>query len=64
MVIKLKGKIFDVGGEKPNVWIQYEGERYISLSINEELAKLLAKHLYEEVTIEISIKGLKEGKKE
>jgi len=64
MVIKLKGRIFDVGGQKPNVWIELEGERYLSLCIDEESARLLGEHLYKEVTIEISIKGLKEGKKE
>ena len=64
MVIKLKGKIFDVGGQTPNVWIELEGERYLSLNIDEESARLLGKHLYKEVTIEIFIKGLEKGEKE
>jgi len=64
MTIKFTGKISDIGGENPWVWIKCGENFYLNFPINEDQAKMLAKHLYEEVTIEISIKGLKEGKKE
>jgi len=64
MTIKFTGKIYDVGGVNPYVWIECGENFYVSFPINEDQAKMLAKHLYEEVTIEISVKGLKEGKKE
>jgi len=64
MKVKIEGKLYDVGGVNPYIWIQCGEDFYVSFPVTEEQAKLLAKHLYEEVIIEISLKVKDKHKKE